>query len=157
MYFVDTCHQEGLGVILDWVPAHFPKDAHSLARFDGTALFEHEDPRKGEHPDWGTLIFNYGRNEVANYLISSALFWLDHYHVDGLRVDAVASMLYLDYSRREGEWLPNCFGGRENLEAIKFLKELKRPHFRLVLVCSIQYNFPDQQVHNTIFHHSCQN
>jgi 1,4-alpha-glucan branching enzyme len=122
MSMIDALHRAGVGVLIDWVPAHFPKDGHGLRRFDGTALYEHEDARKGEHPDWGTMIFNYGRCEVSNYLIASALFWLDHYHVDGLRVDAVASMLYLDYSRQEGEWEPNCFGGRENLEAIEFLK-----------------------------------
>jgi 1,4-alpha-glucan branching enzyme len=122
--FVDRAHRAGLGVLLDWVPAHFPVDPHGLARFDGTALYEHEDPRQGFHPDWNTAIFNFGRNEVANYLIASALFWLDRYHIDGLRVDAVASMLYLDYSREAGEWIPNREGGNQNLEAIAFLRRL---------------------------------
>ena len=122
-YLVDTLHQRGIGVILDWVPAHFPKDDYALRRFDGTALYEHDDPRLGEHPDWGTLIFNYGRNEVRNFLMANALYWLDEFHADGLRVDAVASMLYLDYSRKAGEWLRNRYGGRENLDAIEFLKQ----------------------------------
>ncbi len=126
MYFVDHCHQNGIGVIIDWVPAHFPRDGHGLRLFDGTALYEHEDPRLGEHPDWGTMVFNYGRTEVHNFLIANAMFWLDKYHIDGLRVDAVASMLYLDYSRKEGEWVPNEKGGRENLQAIELLKEFNR-------------------------------
>ncbi|MGM1064982.1 1,4-alpha-glucan branching protein GlgB, partial [Saccharothrix sp. Mg75] len=123
-HFVDVLHQRGIGVIMDWVPAHFPKDAWALAKFDGTALYEHPDPRRGEHPDWGTLVFDFGRNEVRNFLVANALYWIEEFHIDGLRVDAVASMLYLDYSRQAGQWLPNQYGGRENLDAVRFLQEL---------------------------------
>ncbi len=130
MYFVDQCHQNDIGIILDWVPAHFPKDDYSLGRFDGSALYEHEDPRKGTHPEWGTLIYNYGRKEVSNFLIANALFYLDKYHIDGLRVDAVASMIYLDYSRNHGEWIPNCYGGHENLEAIEFIRHMNAIVYR---------------------------
>ncbi|GBD30083.1 1,4-alpha-glucan branching enzyme GlgB [bacterium HR32] len=136
MYLVDTLHQAGVGVVLDWVPSHFATDPHGLARFDGSALYEHPDPRRGWHPDWGSAIFDYGRPQVRSFLLSSAHFWLDRYHADGLRVDAVASMLYLDYWRREGEWLPNEYGGRENLDAIRFLRELNESVYR---------DFPDVQ------------
>jgi 1,4-alpha-glucan branching enzyme len=136
MYLVDTLHQHGIGVILDWVPSHFPTDQHGLSFFDGTHLYEHADPKKGLHPDWKSSIFNYGRNEVRSFLISSALFWLDKYHADGLRLDAVASMLYLDYSRKEGEWIPNKYGGRENLEAISFLRRFNEEVYK---------NYPDVQ------------
>ncbi|WP_347156755.1 1,4-alpha-glucan branching protein GlgB [Pontibacter chitinilyticus] len=136
MYLIDALHREGIGVIMDWVPSHFPSDEHGLAYFDGTHLYEHADPRKGYHPDWNSYIFNYGRNEVRSFLISNALFWLDKYHVDGLRVDAVASMLYLDYSRKEGEWIPNEYGGRENLEAISLIKEFNH---------AVHEKFPDVQ------------
>ncbi len=136
MYLIDQLHDNGIGVIMDWVPAHFPGDAHGLWRFDGSALYEHEDPKKGFHPDWKSYIFNYGRNEVRSFLISNAIFWLDRYHIDGLRVDAVASMLYLDYSRKEGEWVPNAFGGRENLEAVHFIKEFNE---------AVYNHFPDVQ------------
>jgi 1,4-alpha-glucan branching enzyme len=124
MAFIDHCHRNGIGVLLDWVPAHFPKDMYALAQFDGTHVYEHADPRKGEHQDWGTYIFNFGRHEVKNFLASNALFWIDKYHIDGLRIDAVASMLYLDYSRKQGQWIPNQYGGRENIEAIEFIKFL---------------------------------
>ncbi|HEY1023674.1 MAG TPA: 1,4-alpha-glucan branching protein GlgB [Sphingobacteriaceae bacterium] len=137
MYLISLLHENGIGVILDWVPSHFPGDAHGLYEFDGTHLYEHADPRKGFHPDWNSHIFNYGRNEVRSFLISNALFWLDRYHADGLRVDAVASMLYLDYSRKEGEWIPNESGGRENLEAIKFIKDLNMAAYQ---------HFPDVQM-----------
>lgn len=129
-YFVDTLHQRGIGVIVDWVPAHFPKDAWALAKFDGTALYEHADPRRGEQLDWGTYVFDFGRNEVRNFLVANALYWIEEFHLDGLRVDAVASMLYLDYSRPEGQWLPNEYGGRENLDAVRFLQELNATVYR---------------------------
>ncbi len=133
MQFVDSCHRAGIGVILDWVPGHFPRDDNGLVRFDGTALYEHADSRMGEHKDWGTKIFNYGRHEVRNFLTANALYWLDYYHIDGLRVDAVASMLYLDYSRNPGEWLPNRYGGRENIEAVEFLRQMNN---------TVHRNFP---------------
>jgi 1,4-alpha-glucan branching enzyme len=136
MYLIDAFHREGIGVILDWVPSHFPGDIHGLIYFDGTSLYEHADPRQGFHPDWQSFIFNYGRSEVRAFLISNALFWLEHFHIDGLRVDAVASMLYLDYSRKEGEWIPNIYGGRENLEAISFLREFNE---------TVYQQFPDVQ------------
>nr|WP_228530514.1 MULTISPECIES: 1,4-alpha-glucan branching protein GlgB [Myxococcaceae] len=145
-FLIDHLHANGIGVIVDWVPGHFPRDAHALGQFDGTALYEHADPRQGSQPDWGTLVFNFGRNEVRNFLIANALFWLDEYHVDGLRVDAVASMLYLDYSRRAGEWVPNRWGGRENEEAIAFLRELndtvRRTHPGVVVIAEESTAWP---------------
>ena len=145
-YLVDRLHQAGIGVLVDWVAGHFPKDDWALARFDGTALYEHADPRLGEHPDWGTLVFNYGRHEVRNFLLANALFWIEEFHVDGLRVDAVASMLYLDYSRKEGEWVTNRFGGRENLEAIEFVKEsnevVYRHHPSVMMVAEESTSWP---------------
>ena len=145
-YLVDELHQAGIGVLLDWVPAHFPKDEWALARFDGEALYEHADPNLGEHPDWGTLIFDFGRSEVRNFLVANALYWLDEFHIDGLRVDAVASMLYLDYSREEGQWQPNRFGGRENLEAISFLQEVNatvyKTHPGAVMIAEESTAFP---------------
>ncbi len=131
-FLVDRLHQAGIGVIVDWVPAHFPRDAWALAEFDGTALYEHADPRLGAHPDWGTLVFNFARREVRNFLVANAIFWLEEFHIDGLRVDAVASMLYLDYSRKPGEWIPNEFGGRENLEAVSFLQEVNATCYKRV-------------------------
>ena len=136
MYFVDYMHQHDIGVILDWTPSHFPTDEHGLIYFDGTHLYEHADPRKGFHPHWNSAIFNYGRNEIQNFLISNALFWLDKYHIDGLRVDAVASMLYLDYGRRDGEWIPNAYGGNENIEAVNFIKKLNQ---------AVYASYPDVQ------------
>ncbi|NNB86654.1 1,4-alpha-glucan branching protein GlgB [Corallococcus exiguus] len=145
-YLVDYLHQEGIGVIVDWVPGHFPRDSHALGQFDGTSLYEHSDPRQGSQPDWGTLVFNFGRNEVRNFLIANALFWLEEYHIDGLRVDAVASMLYLDYSRKHGEWVPNRWGGRENEEAIQFLRELndtiRRKHPGVVVIAEESTAWP---------------
>ena len=129
-YLVDAFHRAGIGVILDWVPAHFPKDDFALARFDGTPLYEDPDPLRGEHPDWGTYVFNFGRREVRNFLVANALYWLEDFHIDGLRVDAVASMLYLDYSRKDGQWRPNQYGGRENLEAIEFIQEANATAYR---------------------------
>ena len=130
-HFVDVAHKAGLGIILDWVPAHFPTDEHGLAHFDGTALYEHADPRQGYHPDWNTAIYNFGRKEVSSFLINNALYWFEEFHIDGLRVDAVASMLYLDYSRQAGEWVPNQFGGNHNLEAVEFLKRVNSEVYRL--------------------------
>ena len=153
-YFVDHCHKHNIGVILDWVPAHFPKDAHGLEKFDGTALYEHEDPRQGEHPDWGTLVFNFGRQEVKNFLIANALFWIEEYHIDGLRVDAVASMLYLNYSKNDGSWVSNRYGGNMNLDAIEFIKHMnsvilgRYPHVLMVAEESTSYEGVSRHVDN---------
>jgi 1,4-alpha-glucan branching enzyme len=153
-YFIDTCHQNQIGIILDWVPAHFPKDGHGLARFDGTGLYEHEDPRQGEHEQWGTHIFNFGRLEVRNFLTANALFWFDQYHIDGLRVDAVASMLYLDYARPSGDWIPNPYGGRENVEAVSFIKHLNQvvfhyfPHIMMIAEESTSWPMVTKPIHD---------
>lgn len=140
MFFVNALHKAGIGVILDWVPAHFPRDSYGLAAFDGTCLYEHQDPRQGSHPHWGTLIYNYGRPQVSNYLIANALFWVEKYHADGIRMDAVASMLYLDYGRQDGEWIPNMYGGNENLEAIELIK-----HLNSILKREIPGCYPSQR------------